>query len=142
MQRKRTKCNIVTSAATDLQENTWARLRDSRPGACARFTQPSPHIVLHFCSSLTCQLFHSSKSIGDWTDSARRSLLDTLGTPSSYCTIDCPSDGRRITEDYVDEIVIALSVAQISVSTSRFPIAERGEDDNISRINRHAMSVR
>ena len=33
-----------------MQENTWARLRDSRLGVCARFMQPSSRISLHFCT--------------------------------------------------------------------------------------------
>ena len=32
---------------TDMQENTWARLRESRTHARARVTQPSPCIFLH-----------------------------------------------------------------------------------------------
>ena len=34
---------------TDMQENMWARLRDRGTLACEWFTQPSPHIFLHFC---------------------------------------------------------------------------------------------
>ena len=40
------RCSALHSC-TDMQENTRARLRDSRPGPW--FTQPSPRIFLNFC---------------------------------------------------------------------------------------------
>ena len=36
-------------AHTEMEENMWARLRESRARAKARVTHPSPHIFLHFC---------------------------------------------------------------------------------------------
>ena len=38
----------LSGTITGVQENIWARLRDSRTPTRVRFTQPSPHIFLHF----------------------------------------------------------------------------------------------
>ena len=39
----------VQDTCTDMQENMWARLRDSRPGACLIHAS-SPRIFLCFCT--------------------------------------------------------------------------------------------
>ena len=41
-----------------MEENTWARLRDSCPDAHIIHAQPSPHIILHICSVHTTYTAH------------------------------------------------------------------------------------
>ena len=36
---------------TEMQENMWAKLRESHACAGARITQPSPHILQHICTT-------------------------------------------------------------------------------------------
>ena len=36
-------------SSAEMQENTWARLRESRAHASVRVTQPSPRIFMHIC---------------------------------------------------------------------------------------------
>ena len=41
------RINHSTRRSTDMQENMWARLCESRPDTCVRLTQPIPHIFQH-----------------------------------------------------------------------------------------------